>query len=103
LEETIVIVDELGIKHSTEPKTGEPIVMTTDFLLIVDKGQGITSIAINLFSLAQERALFDESNEDETITSRVLKKIAKEDMIERLSIEVASLGIFDILSATKIR
>ncbi|MGR5880007.1 hypothetical protein ACT7DO_18930 [Bacillus pacificus] len=42
--------------------------------------QGITSVAVNLFILAQERALFDESNEGETITSRVLKKTAKEDM-----------------------
>lgn len=42
--------------------------------------QGITSVAVNLFILAQERALFDESNGDETITSRVLKKTAKEDM-----------------------
>ncbi len=128
--------------------------------------QGITSVAVNLFILAQERALFDESNEDETITSRVLKKTAKEDMkiiqpmlnairkndlkamykyddiminlddlminhkqnteyegkikvamkerqntlqykrqdtIESLSIEVASLGIFDALDANDIR
>lgn len=128
--------------------------------------QGITSVAVNLFILAQERALFDESNEDETITSRVLKKTAKEDMkiiqpmlnairkndlkamykyediminlddlminhkqnteyegkikeamkerqntlqykrqdmIESLSVEVASLGIFDALSANDIR
>lgn len=42
--------------------------------------QGITSVAVNLFILAQERALFDESNENEIITSRVLKKTAKEDM-----------------------
>ncbi|MCR8855664.1 ATP-binding protein [Lysinibacillus fusiformis] len=42
--------------------------------------QGITSVAVNLFILAQERALFDESNESEIITSRVLKKTAKEDM-----------------------
>ncbi|MED4717334.1 ATP-binding protein [Bacillus badius] len=42
--------------------------------------QGITSVAINLFILTQERALFDESNEDEKITPRVLKKTAKEDM-----------------------
>ncbi|MGR5940581.1 ATP-binding protein [Bacillus pacificus] len=128
--------------------------------------QGITSVAVNLFILAQERALFDESNEGETITSRVLKKTAKEDMkiiqpmlnairkndlkvmykyediminlddlminhkqnteyegkikvamkerqntlqykrqdtIESLSIEVASLGIFDALDANDIR
>lgn len=32
LEETIVIAEELGIKHPTDPKIGEPIVMTTDFL-----------------------------------------------------------------------
>ena len=42
--------------------------------------QGITSVAVNLFILAQERALFDESNENEIITPRVLKKTAKEDM-----------------------
>lgn len=42
--------------------------------------QGITSVAVNLFILAQERALFDESNEDEIITSKVLKQTAKKDM-----------------------
>ncbi|MFT8320044.1 MAG: ATP-binding protein [Bacillus sp. (in: firmicutes)] len=42
--------------------------------------QGITSVAVNLFILAQERALFDESNEEESITPRVLKKTAQEDM-----------------------
>ncbi|MEB6550965.1 ATP-binding protein [Heyndrickxia sporothermodurans] len=42
--------------------------------------QGITSVAVNLFILAQERALFDETSEDEKITPRVLKKTAKEDM-----------------------
>jgi hypothetical protein len=42
--------------------------------------QGITSVAVNLFILAQERALFDESNEEERITPRILKKTAKEDM-----------------------
>ncbi|EJR31167.1 hypothetical protein III_05393 [Bacillus mycoides] len=42
--------------------------------------QGIILVAVNLFILAQERALFDEVNKNESITSRVLKKIAKEDM-----------------------
>lgn len=42
--------------------------------------QGITFVAVNLFILAQERALFDESNEDEIITSKVLKQTAKKDM-----------------------
>ena len=40
MEETIVIADELGIKHPTDPKNGELIVMTTDFLLTLDRGQG---------------------------------------------------------------
>ncbi len=31
LEETIVIADELGLKHPTNPKTNEPVVMTMDF------------------------------------------------------------------------
>ena len=42
--------------------------------------QGITSVAVNMFILSQERALFDESNEEERLTPRVLKKTAKEDM-----------------------
>lgn len=42
--------------------------------------QGITSVAVNLFILAQERALFDENNENEIITSNVLKQTAKKDM-----------------------
>ncbi|TCO71809.1 TnsA endonuclease N-terminal domain-containing protein [Marinisporobacter balticus] len=33
VEETILIADELGIKHPTDPKTNEYIVMTTDFLV----------------------------------------------------------------------
>lgn len=42
--------------------------------------QGITAIAVNLFILAQERALFDEDNQDEIISAKVLKRTAKEDM-----------------------
>ena len=45
-----------------------------------DECQGITSVAVNLFILAQERALYDEANEDEKLTPRVLKKTAKNDM-----------------------
>lgn len=45
-----------------------------------DECQGITSVAVNLFILAQERALYDEANEDEQLTPRVLKKTAKNDM-----------------------
>ncbi len=42
--------------------------------------QGITSVAVNLFILAQERALFDEANGEERITPKVIKKTAREDM-----------------------
>nr|WP_295974260.1 TnsA endonuclease N-terminal domain-containing protein [uncultured Bacillus sp.] len=36
VEETIVIADELGIKHPTNPKTGESAEMTTDFLVPIN-------------------------------------------------------------------
>ena len=41
---------------------------------------GITSVAVCLFILSQERALFDENNPDEILTSKVIVKTAKEDM-----------------------
>lgn len=42
-----------------------------------DECQGITSVAVNLFILAQERVLFDEQNEEEILTSKVIKKTVK--------------------------
>lgn len=45
-----------------------------------DECQGITSVAVNLFILAQERSLFDENNESEIITVKVLKQTANKDM-----------------------
>ncbi|CAM4016314.1 TnsA endonuclease N-terminal domain-containing protein [Cohnella lubricantis] len=33
LEETLMIAEKLGIKHPADPKTGVPVVMTTDFLV----------------------------------------------------------------------
>lgn len=62
LEETIVIADELGIKHPTDPKTNEPIVMTTDFLLTIDKGQGVFEVARTI------------KMKDELLRERVLEK-----------------------------
>jgi predicted transposase YbfD/YdcC len=62
LEETIVIADELGIKHPTNPKTNEPIVMTTDFLLTLDKGQGAFEFARTI------------KMKDELLKERVLEK-----------------------------
>ena len=45
LEETIVIANELGIKHPTDPKSGEPIVMTTDFLITYHNGKNTIELA----------------------------------------------------------
>ncbi|QOY37722.1 heteromeric transposase endonuclease subunit TnsA [Anaerobacillus isosaccharinicus] len=62
LEETFVIADELGIKHPTDPKTGEPNVMTTDFLLTIDKGQSVFEVARTI------------KMKDELLKERVLEK-----------------------------
>ncbi len=59
IEETLLIADELGIKHSIEPKTQEPIVMTTDFV-VTTKGQENTDVARTIKyknDLADERVL----------------------------------------------
>lgn len=39
LEETLEIAKEIGVKHPTDPATGYPTVMTTDFLLKVKLGR----------------------------------------------------------------
>lgn len=62
LEETIVIADELGLKHPTDPKTNEPVVMTTDFLLTVEKGNGIVELARTI------------KMKDELLKQRVIEK-----------------------------
>lgn len=62
LEETIVISKELGIKHPTDPKTNEPVVMTTDFLLTVDKEMGLKELARTI------------KMKDELLKERVIEK-----------------------------
>src|SRR5699024_11156797 len=62
-EETIVIAEELGIKHAADPKTGDPIVMSTDFLLTVDKGQGAFEVAHTI------------KTKDKLLAERVLEKL----------------------------
>ncbi|WP_338838354.1 TnsA endonuclease N-terminal domain-containing protein [Kurthia gibsonii] len=62
LEETLIIADELGIKHPTDPKTNEPIVMTTYFLLTTDKGEGSVELARTI------------KMKDELLKERVLEK-----------------------------
>ncbi|MBO0992594.1 ATP-binding protein [Bacillus sp. SD088] len=61
--------------------------------------QGITAVAVNLFILAQERALFDEGNPNEIITPQVLKKTAKEDMqtIQPMMTAIRTNNIADMM------
>lgn len=40
LQETLLIAKELGIQHPKDPKTQEPIVMTTDFLITIKDTKG---------------------------------------------------------------
>ncbi|PED06616.1 Tn7-like element transposition protein TnsE [Bacillus pseudomycoides] len=76
-EETIVIAEELGIKHPADPKTGDPIVMTTDFLLTVDKGQGVFEVAHTIKmkdKLLEERVLekFEIERENRSLSMLIL-------------------------------
>jgi hypothetical protein len=45
LEKTLYIAEKLGIKHPVDPKTKHPIVMTTDMLLTVKKGDELHFVA----------------------------------------------------------
>lgn len=45
LEKTLMIADQLGIKHPIDPKTKHPIVMTTDMLLTIRSGEAIQFVA----------------------------------------------------------
>lgn len=45
LEETLLIAESLGIRHPLNPKTKEPIVMTTDFLITVQSGGKSVDVA----------------------------------------------------------
>lgn len=62
LAETIVIADELGLEHPTNPKTNRPVEMTTDFLLTVDKGEGLIELARTI------------KMKDELLDKRVIEK-----------------------------
>ncbi len=45
LEQTMAIADESGIEHPKDPFTGENIIMTTDFLITVEKNGRILQLA----------------------------------------------------------
>ncbi|MEE6132830.1 TnsA endonuclease N-terminal domain-containing protein [Priestia sp. GS2] len=62
IDETMVIADELGIKHPTDPKTGEPIVMTTDFLVTISHNKQLQHLARTL------------KYKDELMNERILEK-----------------------------
>lgn len=59
IEETIVIAEELGIKHPTDPFSKEPIAITSDFLITIkDKNnQKIISRTIKQCSDLQKRQI----------------------------------------------
>lgn len=60
--ETIVIANELGLKHPTNPKTGEPAEMTTDFLVTINNNGQSQHLARTL------------KYKDELMDERVLEK-----------------------------
>lgn len=45
IEDTIAIANDLGIKHPSNPETGEYIVMTTDFLITLSLKESIKEVA----------------------------------------------------------
>lgn len=45
LSETLVIAQDCGFKHPTDPKTKEPVVMTTDFVITISGSAGGTECA----------------------------------------------------------
>ena len=62
IEETIIIANELGIKHPTDLKSGELIVMTTDFLVTTKNNTEVKKFARTL------------KYKDELMDKRVLEK-----------------------------
>jgi hypothetical protein len=45
LTETLALAEKCGFRHPTDPKTKEPIVMTTDFIVTVARETGETDLA----------------------------------------------------------
>ncbi|MCT4605725.1 MAG: TnsA endonuclease N-terminal domain-containing protein [Marinisporobacter sp.] len=62
IEETILIAQELGIKHPQDPRTKEPIVMTTDFVITIKEKNGNIDVARTIKSY------------DDLMNNRVLEK-----------------------------
>ncbi len=62
IEETMDIAMELGIKHPTDPKSGEPIVMTSDFLITLRNGSSYIELVRTI------------KFKDDLINKRILEK-----------------------------
>ncbi|PSR36343.1 MAG: heteromeric transposase endonuclease subunit TnsA [Sulfobacillus thermosulfidooxidans] len=48
LEETLALAESLGIKHPRDPKTQNPTVLTSDFLITVKQGDGTGEQALSI-------------------------------------------------------
>lgn len=62
IEDTLAIALELGIKHPEDPQTHEPIVMTTDFLITINKDNQFIDVARTI------------KPKDDLLNKRVLEK-----------------------------
>lgn len=62
IEDTILISEELGIKHPKNPETGENIVMTTDFLITIGTEDGPKELARTIKA------------KDELLNKRIIEK-----------------------------
>ncbi len=62
IEDTLAIALELGIKHPEDPQTHEPIVMTTDFLITINKDDQFSDVARTI------------KPKDDLLNKRVLEK-----------------------------
>ncbi|MDC2867102.1 Tn7-like element transposition protein TnsE [Bacillus sp. BP-3] len=76
------MVEELGVKHPADPKTGDPIVMITDFLLIVYKGQSVFEVIHTI------------KMKDKLLEERMLEKFEIER--EKRSLSMLILSSFEI-------
>ncbi|WP_180270695.1 TnsA endonuclease N-terminal domain-containing protein [Sporanaerobium hydrogeniformans] len=54
LQETLLITKELGIQHPKHPKTQEPIVMTTDFLITIKDAEAEVRDIVRTFKYKKE-------------------------------------------------
>lgn len=117
LDETIRIADQLGIMHATDPKSQEPCVVTSDFLLTFQEGLREVEKAIaikpssdlasrrTLEKLGIEHAYWSARNINwRILTEKELPRIAAKNMRWLLPhIELAESGGFTTEQITRVR